>query len=252
MTLHGNRRRSTRLATAPALCAAGLLAGCTLDNLENLGRDLADTGSVVHVEPVESGPSAVLDAGEVVDVDRKAPAPDATLPSMPVTCAAGTYIGTFQATPEAFPSEVGSALLGVLGVLLPADGGTASWSGEVFITLVGPGGGLDSGSNNTADLAISGAWILGGDVSSGTLIEAALVGTLDCQSKAFSAELEMGTLANVSTAFLDAGLALPLTGTLSATYDGTMTPPALTNGQIHLVVNPYVETIGGIWSATLM
>lgn len=241
--MHGLRTRLT-----PVLVSY-LFAGCSLDSQESLGHDLPDGGDAdgsVHVD-VE------VDADAVPDVHSRAPGPapagDASSPITATACPPGTYIGMFQASLRPLPTESGGFWIGPSGTVVAPDAGAATWSAELIIMLAAATSMPDAGEAGVTSPVATTAQFFGID-SSGDLLTAVL-GRFDCSGERLKAELEDGTIRNVVAAAGDAGLTLPLMGSLSATYGGASTSPRTVTGQIHLVVDPFFETVGGTWSATL-
>jgi hypothetical protein len=120
--------------------------------------------------------------------------------------------------------------------------------GTLSITLVGHVTQTSSGENLVAPtLTIAPGAELSGTDNFGGTFSSGLSGMLDCPSKTLTGTLSGGTYTYPG----DSG-SIMMVGTLSATYDGTMTPPALATGQIS-VTSPMFSTLGanGTWSATL-
>jgi hypothetical protein len=91
-----------------------------------------------------------------------------------------------------------------------------------------------------------GAKLAGNDATFGGSFSADVSGELDCPTKTFT-----GTLANGTYEYPGDAGSLMMSGSLSATYDGTMTPPALTMGVMELGSPQLMLDSTGPWSATL-
>jgi hypothetical protein len=146
-------------------------------------------------------------------------------------CQPGTYGG-------AFSTKVTSDAGGLFSLF------SLNWKGNLSITLQGR---VMSGAGEIPEPTLTiapGAKLSGTDAYGGTF-SAELSGQLDCPSKTLT-----GTLANGSYNWH--GSTMSLDGTLSATYDGTMTPPALTMGGMN-VTSPQVPSLAadGTWTAQL-
>jgi hypothetical protein len=122
--------------------------------------------------------------------------------------------------------------------------------GTLSVTLEGhvsqPPGGGESFAQPTLTIA-PGAQLVGNDVTFGGHFGADLSGQLDCPSKTFT-----GSLTNGYYTYLGDAGAITMTGDMTATYDGTMTPPVLSTGTMNLQ-SPQLQGVDalGSWSATL-
>ncbi len=160
---------------------------------------------------------------------------DAATTGVKFDCQPGTYTGMFTTTV--------TTDAGLFPSLLSFD-----WKGTLSITLVGHVTQTSSGESFAEPtLTIAPGAELSGTDNFGGDFHAGLSGSLDCPSKALT-----GTLSNGTYTYPGDSGSITMTGTLSATYDGTMTPPALSAGQIS-VGSPMFSTLGatGTWSATL-
>jgi hypothetical protein len=152
-------------------------------------------------------------------------------------CQPGTYAGMFQVhvTTDAglLPQLVSFNVSGTLSIVLVGHvTPPTSTSGESFaqpILTIAPG-----------------AKLSGVDMTFGGTFNADVSGQLDCPMKAFS-----GTLANGVYEYPGDSGSLMMTGSLSATYDGTVMPPALTMGVMNLGSPQLMLGASGPWSATL-
>ncbi|HEX4446944.1 MAG TPA: hypothetical protein VH044_09415 [Polyangiaceae bacterium] len=148
-------------------------------------------------------------------------------------CQPGTYTG-------AFSTMVTSDAGGLFSLF------SFGWMGNLSITLQGQvtqGGG---GEIPLPTLTIApGAKLAGVDAMNGHFT-ADLTGQLDCPSKTLTA-----TIANGNYNYFGDASGIPLEGTMSATYDGTSTPPALT-GQMSVTSSQVPSLMAlGSWTATL-
>jgi hypothetical protein len=157
--------------------------------------------------------------------------------SLVFACQPGTYKG--QYTAEVGHMRDAGALLSLLSI---------KWSGNLSITLQGQATTTIAGEIPETTLTIAPGAKLAGMDSNGGNFNADLTGQLDCPSKTLTATIANGSY----TLIADAGV--PMGGTLSATYDGTMTPPALTNGTMNLTTTSKLFSgVGatGTWTAAL-
>jgi hypothetical protein len=150
-------------------------------------------------------------------------------------CAPGTYAGMFTTTVTTDAGLFPSLL-------------SFNWTGTLSITLVGQVMQNSSGESFAAPtLTIAPGAELSGTDNFGGQFNAGLSGSLDCPTKTLT-----GTLSNGTYTYPGDSGSINMVGTLSATYDGTATPPALTTGQI-AVGSPMFSTLAanGTWSATM-
>jgi hypothetical protein len=159
---------------------------------------------------------------------------DATPPGVTFDCKPGTYSGMFKVHV--------STDAGLLPQLVSFD-----VAGSLSIVLVGK---ITQGSGGEFPEPIlniaPGAKLSGVDMTFGGTFNADVSGQLDCPKKTFS-----GTLNNGVYVYPGDSGSLMMVGGLSATYDGTMTPPALTNGVMDLGSPMLMLGSTGPWSATL-
>ncbi len=162
---------------------------------------------------------------------------DAAPPGVKFDCQPGTYTGTFgvHVTTDAglLPALFSFNVMGTLSVTLEGH-------------VVQPPGGGESFAQPTLTIA-PGAKLVGDDATFGGHFSADLSGQLDCPSKTFS-----GILANGVYAYLGDAGAIAMTGSMSAAYDGTATPPALSMGTMD-IQSPQLQGVDatGSWSAAL-
>lgn len=147
-------------------------------------------------------------------------------------CKPGTYGGMFS-------TMVTSDAGGIFSLL------SFNWTGNLSIALQGMVMNNGSGEIPEPTLTIAPGAKLSGTDAYGGVFSADLSGQLDCPSKALTA-----TIANGSYTYN--GTSIAIGGTLSATYDGTVTPPALTMGEMS-VDSSQLASLGsaGTWTATL-
>jgi hypothetical protein len=153
-------------------------------------------------------------------------------------CKPGTYTGSFD-------------------TMINVDGGNYSifeWTGMLSITLVANNSTPQFGEFNSTILTVApGAHMSGTDTLGGTF-EADISGQLDCASRMFVGTLYNGNYNGffVSLTSNDGSSNVPLVGTLTATYDPTASPVALSNGSM-TITSPEVASFGadGTWSAAL-
>jgi hypothetical protein len=163
---------------------------------------------------------------------------DAAAPSgVKFDCLPGTYSGMFSAhvTTDA----------GLLPALF-----SFNVTGTLSITLVGHVTQVPGTSESFAQPILTiepGAKLVGNDATFGGHFLADVSGQLDCPSKTFN-----GTLSNGTYEYFGDSGSIMMNGSLSAIYDGTSTPPALTMGSMQLS-SPQLTGVGstGPWSATL-
>ena len=125
---------------------------------------------------------------------------------------------------------------------------TINWTGNLSITLQGQVTNNGAGEIPEPTLTIAPGAKLSGVDSNGGSFYADLTGQLDCPSKVLTATIDNGSY----TLIPDAGV--PMGGTLSATYDGTMKPPALAMGVMNLSsTSALFSGVGatGTWTAAL-
>jgi hypothetical protein len=187
------------------------------------------------------------DAGDTGSNDGGTPASDATagkfftgtdssVAAAMFACQPGTYTGTFTTM---VTSDAGG-----LATLF-----SFNWTGALSITLVGEITTTTAGEFASSTLTIAPGAKLAGMDSMGGRFSADLSGQLDCPSKKLTA-----TVANGSYNYFGSGDAggISMQGSMSATYDGTTTPPALSMGDMDLS-SPQLMGIAalGTWTAAL-
>lgn len=222
-----------RSARGCALSGAILAFGC---GSTHGGAGFATAGGADAPAPV--------DAGDASSDDASTSAADSSQLVLPVTtrdasavkfdCQPGTYSGMFKVHV--------STDAGLLPQLVSFD-----VAGTVSIALVGKVTQGMGGEFPQPTLSIApGAKLSGNDATFGGHFSADVTGQLDCPSKAFA-----GTLSNGVYVYTGDSGSLQMEGSLSATYDGTMTPPALTMGTMQLSSPQLSLGSSGPWSATL-
>lgn len=188
--------------------------------------------------PSDAGEDTSGDDSSTTNADSGQPqlflAAEAAPPGVTFDCQPGTYSGTFKVHV--------STDAGLLPALVSFD-----VSGTLSIVLVGKVTQGSGGEFPEPILTIApGAKLSGVDTSFGGNFSADVSGQLDCPSKTFS-----GILANGVYEYpLDSG-SIMMTGTLSATYDGSSMPPTLTTGVMELDAPQLQLGSTGPWSATL-
>lgn len=228
--------RFLRRLGLPAVCMA---LGC---GSAHTAGGFGPPGGGAGDDAVAGDASGTDDAGPPASSDGGAPQlvltmGDASPSGVKFDCQPGTYSGMFsvKVTTDAglFPALFMFNVMGTLSVTLQGH-------------VVQPPGGGESFPQPTLTIE-PGARIVGDDATFGGHFSADLSGQLDCPSKTFT-----GTLTNGTYSYLgDAGV-LMMTGSMSATYDGTATPPVLSNGAMELQAPQLqgVDALGG-WSASL-
>ncbi len=155
-------------------------------------------------------------------------------PGVVFECRPGTYSGMFNTT---VTNDAG----GLFSLF------SFNWTGSLSITLQGTVMTTSAGEFPSSTLTIApGAKLAGKDMNGGNFT-ADLSGQLDCPSKAFSATIANGWY---SYGVGDAGVSMQ--GSMSATYDGTVTPVMLSMGAMNLG-SAQIQGTGavGTWAATL-
>jgi hypothetical protein len=195
------------------------------------GPTAYEAGSGGTADATRAPPPVVDDAGN--------PLPLFAADSSPVRasdCKPGTYAGPFD------------TMVTVQG------GGDASvfeWTGMLLITLVANNSTPQFGEFNSTVLTVApGAHVSGTD-NLGGMFDADISGQLDCASRMFVGTLSNGTYTGLSVFFTGSNSVM-LVGSLTATYDPTANPVALTNGSM-TVSSPQVMSFeaSGPWSAVL-
>lgn len=185
----------------------------------------------------DAGDASGDDASAILADDSGLPSftsAEAAPPGVKFDCQPGTYSGTFKV-------HVGTDA-GLLPALVSFD-----VAGTLSIVLVGKVSQGAGGEFPEPILMIKpGAKLSGVDQSFGGTFSADVSGQLDCPNKTFSGVLSNGVYVYPS----DSG-SLSMNGSLSATYDGTSTPPALTMGVMELDAPQLQLGSMGPWSATL-
>jgi hypothetical protein len=223
----GATRRVLTLASA---CAALGCGSAHPAGWSSSPGDATDASSQGASTSGDDASTAAGDAGLLVLTSG-----DAAPAGVAFACEPGTYAGMFTTTVTTDAGLFPSLL-------------SFNWMGNLSISLIGH---VSQGSNGedfaAPTLTIAPGAMLAGTDNFGGRFTAGLSGQLDCPSKTLT-----GTLSNGQYDYpYDAG-SITMVGTLSGAYDGTMTPPALTAGQI-AVGSPMFSTLGatGSWSATL-
>jgi hypothetical protein len=155
-------------------------------------------------------------------------------PGVVFECRPGTYSGMFNTT---VTNDAG----GLFSLF------SFNWTGSLSITLEGMVTTTSAGEFPSSTLTIAPGAKLAGKDSMGGMFTADLSGQLDCPSKTLSATIANGFY---SYGVGDAGVSMQ--GSMSATYDGTVTPPMLSMGEMSLG-SPQIQgtSAGGTWTATL-
>jgi hypothetical protein len=221
------------------------LAGCALFGLASLvacGGGGGSGGFGSGSDPSASSPGAESDASN--SDDRTVESSDDGGPTGVFTssdaavgvlfdCQPGTYAGTFT-------TMVSSDAGGLLSLF------SFNWTGNLSITLQGRVTNTGAGEIPEPTLAIAPGAKLAGVDTMGGHFDADMSGKLDCPSKTLTATVADGSY----NYFGDAG-GIAMTGTMSATYDGSGSTPMLT-GTLNLS-SPQLSGIAAIggWSATL-
>jgi hypothetical protein len=137
--------------------------------------------------------------------------------------------------------------------LLALFGTSFAWGGNLSLTLTGTtevveAGGGEFRMDYTVLTIAPGAKLSGMDMYGGQF-SADLSGQLDCPSRMLTGTLQNGTY--LLPGLGDAG-AITMLGTLTATYDPSSNPVALSGGTI-TASSPQVQSLGanGTWTATL-
>lgn len=194
---------------------------------------VSDAGGEDRVEPAT--PAPVTDAGyssfgSFSDVEA----------GPKVDCLPGTYSGMFMAAATA-----DAGLLALFGT-------SFAWGGSLSLTLTGTtevveAGGGEFRMDYTVLTIAPGAKLSGTDMYGGQFTSD-VSGQLDCPSRTLTGTLENGTY--LFPGLGDAG-SITMQGSLSATYDPTANPAALTAGTI-TASSPQVQSLGanGTWTAT--
>jgi len=230
------RDLSLAIAAIIAIAAPSLAVACATHSTgfegddgaagEQAQDDAGDGSSTLVIFPDSGGSTGlVLTSG------------DAAPQMVTFPCEPGTYTGMFTTTVTTDAGLFPSLL-------------SFNWSGTLSITLVGHV--MQTMSSNGENFAAApvltiapGAMLSGTDNFGGHFVSG-LSGQLDCPSKQLSGMLINGVYEEPS----DSGT-LTMVGSLTAVYQGTPAPPALTMGTI-MVSSPML-TLGasGTWSATL-
>jgi hypothetical protein len=152
-------------------------------------------------------------------------------------CKPGTYSGEFTTS---VGTDAGG-LLALFSAFISFD-----WKGSLSVTLQGMVSGNSGGELPSPTLTIAPGAKLSGMDSMGGVFSADLSGQLDCPSKALTVTMTNGTYT------YGGSTTIMMVGSMSATYDGTTTPPTLSMGAIS-TSSPQVMGIGanGSWSAAL-
>ncbi len=232
---------NTRIAVSLCVCSlavGGVAQGCGGSGGPGFGssdgtgaaRDegdaaASDGGSGATNTPAasgdDSGPTGIFTSSDA-----------SGLPSGVVfDCKPGTYSGMFA-------TMVTSDAGGIFSLL------SFNWTGSLSITLQGS---VMTGSGEIPEPTLTiapGAKLSGTDAYGGDFT-ADLSGQLDCPSKMLTATISNGS-------YTYSGTTVMMAGTLSGTYDGGTTPPAITMGAMN-VSSPQITSLGsaGTWTATL-
>ncbi len=219
--------------------AAGMAVGCGGSHGAGFG-------------PTSGGGSGGDDAGDTPDASDAATftpsgddsstqlvlsANDGAPAGVKFDCQPGTYTGMFSVhvTTDAglLPALFSFNVMGTLSVTLQGH-------------VTQPPGGGESFAQPTLTIA-PGAKLIGNDATFGGHFGADLSGQLDCPSKTFT-----GTLSNGYYAYVGDAGAIMMTGTMTATYDSSATPPALSMGTMDMQ-SPQLQGVDatGSWGATL-
>jgi hypothetical protein len=223
------------LVWALALSPLALGCGSTGDGtgFPTGGGSSAPTANDRGDASIDDSSSALFaDSGQFTPVFTSG---DGAPPGVMFECEPGTYTGMFD-------TNVTNDAGGLLSLLF-----SFKWSGTLSITLVGQVMQSSSGENFAAPvLTIAAGAKLSGADDMGGHFNADLTGQLDCPTKALTGTLSSGTYEYPG----DAG-SITMQGSLSGTYDGTGTTPALTMGVIDVSSPQYPQiSAGGTWSAT--
>ena len=216
------------LCGAPAAAlACGGSQGTTFGPLG--GPAASDDGGAADAEPSQTS-SSPDDAGSGSPGVFTSNGSDA---GVLFDCQPGTYSGMFSTT---VTNDAG----GIFSLF------SFNWAGNLSITLQGKVENNGSGEVPVPTLTIApGAQLSGMDMMGGHF-SADLSGQLDCPTKTLTATISNGFYGY----FGDAG-GVQMTGSMSATYDGSGSAPTL-SGQMD-VGSPQVPGTGGVgtWTATL-
>lgn len=155
-------------------------------------------------------------------------------------CLPGTYAGMFNAAATA-----DAGLLALFGT-------SFAWGGNLSLTLTGTTEVIEAGGGEfrmdyTVLTIAPGAKLSGTDMYGGQFT-ADVSGQLDCPSRTLTGTLENGTY--LFPGLGDAG-SIMMQGSLTATYDPSANPVALSGGTI-TASSPQVQSLGanGTWTAT--
>jgi hypothetical protein len=182
------------------------------------GGSAEDDGS--SMGPDDSGSGAVFTSAEAA--------------SVAFDCQPGTYTGMYKTT---VTSDAG----GLFSLF------TYGWGGNLSITLEGMVTNTGAGEIPLPTLTIAPGAKLAGVDQMGVMFEADLSGQLDCPSKKLTVAITNGLYGGIG----DAG-GIPMSGTMTATYDGTTTPPTLSMGSMD-IGSPSLMGLDAIgnWTASL-
>jgi hypothetical protein len=220
-----------------------LVAGCALAGVASLvacggGSRSGGFGSGVDPAPTSRGELDASSSDDTVEPsDDGGPTGIFTTgdaaAGVTFDCQPGTYSGTFT-------TMVSSDAGGLLSLF------SFNWTGNLSITLQGRVTHTGAGEIPEPTLAIAPGAKLAGMDTMGGHFNADMSGQLDCPSKTLTATVTDGSY----NYFGDAG-GIAMTGTMSATYDGSASTPVLT-GTLNLS-SPQLSGIAAIggWSATL-
>jgi hypothetical protein len=233
-TMISTRGKLLRCLGVPA---ASLAIGCSAAHAgagfgSASGGGGEDAGDASYAQDSAASTAFGSDASQLVLATA-----DAAPAGVKFDCQPGTYAGMFgvHVTTDAglLPALFSFNVMGTLSVTLEGH-------------IVQPPGGGESFAQPTLTIA-PGAQLVGDDATFGGHFGADLSGQLDCPSKTFT-----GTLSNGFYSYLGDAGGIAMTGDMSATYDDTATPPALSMGVMNLQSPqlPGVDATGS-WSATL-
>jgi hypothetical protein len=195
-------------------------------SIDSGGGSVATDASVAH-ETTGGATATFVDDGALPPLLFAADSAPARSAS---DCKPGTYTGMFVMMVD---------FMGISGLTL---------QGPLSITLVANKPSPHPGEFNSNTLTVAPGATFTGTDDLGDVITADLSGQLDCGTHMF-----VGTLSNgVSYVFGSDAWTPRVDGTMSGTYDPSVSPPALTNGSFTFTSADVPGTTGsGSWSATL-
>jgi hypothetical protein len=228
----GSLRAAWAALSSGFVAVSSLVAACGghgTTGFPSLGSGGSSGGDASRAESSDADPAGDDAGGVFTSGDANG------LPSgLVFDCQPGTYAGKFTTT---VTSDAG----GLFALF------NYSWSGNLSITLQGAVSHTSTGEIPQPTLTIAPGAKLAGMDAMGVAFNADLSGQLDCPSKALNATIANGVYGAIG----DAG-GIAMQGTLTATYDGTSSPPTLAMGGM-MLTSPQIMSLAadGSWMATL-